>query len=45
MKTILNLFKDIMRYYENRRNKIYMISEAEFNRKVDRTKHIIIINN
>ena len=45
MKTIINIFKDIQRYYQNRRNGVYMISEREFKNRVDKTKPIIIINN
>lgn len=45
MKTIINLFKDITRYYFNKRNRVFVISESEFNKKVDRTKPIIFINN
>ncbi len=44
MKEIIGIFKDIIRNYQNRKNGFQYISEDEFNRKVDRTKPIIIIS-
>lgn len=44
MKTFINLFKDIARYYYNKRNGVQLLSESDFNRLVDKTKPIHIIN-
>lgn len=45
MKTIINLFKDIARYYYNKRIGVEVLSESKFNRLVDKTKPVYIINN
>lgn len=44
MKLFINLFKDIARFYYNRRNGVQVLSEAEYNRLVNKSKPIYIIN-
>jgi hypothetical protein len=49
MKKFISTFKEIFRNLRiaqyNRRNNVWVISEYEFNRLVDVSKHTIIINN
>lgn len=49
MKTIINNFKEIFRNLRiaqyNHRNNVWVISEYEFNRRADKNRKIIYINN
>ena len=49
MKTIINNFKEIFRNLRiaqyNRRNNVWLLSEYEFNRRADKKRKIIYINN
>lgn len=49
MKSFINIFINLLKSYQmyryNRRNNVWVISEREFNKRVDRTKPIIVINN
>lgn len=49
MKSFINIFINLMSSYQiyryNRRNNVWLMSEREFNKRVDRTKPVIYINN
>lgn len=49
MKKFISTFKEIFRNLRiaqyNRRNNVWVISEYEFNRRADRNRKIIYINN
>ena len=49
MRTFINTFKEIFRNLRiaqyNRKNNVWVISEYEFNRRVDKNGKIIYINN
>lgn len=48
MKSFINLFRNLLSAYQmyqyNRRNNVWVISEHEFNRLVDKHKPVIHIN-
>jgi hypothetical protein len=49
MKNFINIFRDIIRNLRiaqyNRKNNVWVISEYEFNRRADKNRKIIYINN
>ena len=45
LKAIMSLIRDIQIYFENRRNGVKVISESEFNRRVNKNAPVIVINN
>ena len=45
MKALMSLIRDIQIYFENRRNGVTVISESEFNRRVNKNAPVIVINN
>ena len=45
MNTIISIFRNLCIAYANRKNNVEVISESTFNRLVDRTKPVIVINN
>ena len=45
MNIIISLFRNLCISYSNRKNNVQVISESKFNRLVDRTKPVIVINN
>ena len=45
LKATMSLIRDIQIYFENRRNGVKVISESEFNRRVNKNAPIIVINN
>lgn len=48
MKSFINIFRNLLSSYQmyryNRRNNVWVISEREFNRLVDKHKPVIRIN-
>ena len=45
LKATMSLIRDIQIYFENRRNGVKVISESEFNRRVNKNAPVIVINN
>jgi hypothetical protein len=45
MNTIISIFRNLCISYANRKNNVQVISESAFNRLVDHTKPVIVINN
>ena len=45
MNTIISLFRNLCIAYANRKNNVQVISESTFNRLVNHTKPVIVINN
>ena len=45
MNTIIYIFRNLYISYQNRKNNVQVTSESTFNRLVDHTKPVIVINN
>ena len=45
MNTIISLFRNLCISYQNRKNNVEIISESKFNKLVDHSKPVIVINN
>lgn len=45
MNTIISIFRNLCISYANRKNNVQVIDESTFNRLVDHTKPVIVINN
>lgn len=45
MNTIISIFRNLYISYVNRKNNVQVISESTFNKLVDKTKPVIVINN
>ena len=45
MNTIISIFRNLLISYQNHKNNVQVISESKFNKLVDSTKPVIVINN